>query len=523
MGGYQTHDYSGNYYGPCHCAHCQSRFKEMFGLALPDKEDMADSLYRRYAEFKQRTVKEHGERVYRFIAERWPRLCIANHTDFRRGFIRQESNTALDRPLPHWQYSASDNTKWAVGSYPEMVSSNTTVDFIDFPNRHVAVSPHQQALRLAQSLANGGALDYYLIGRLDNHEDRTGFAAIQDIFAYHAAHEKAYQGLRSMAQVALLKPAHDSEGEYRGWFRVLTENHFPFDVLTLDAALTQPLERYRAIVVPGIEGLSDALAARLDGFVSAGGTLIAVGQSGFRDEHAEPRQAPALACLGIEQVLTVRTDMRSSYFRLEDLNSNLRGLRDPGGLGPTSLIYMDGPYIYAHYAPDATSHLKLIPPHKFGPPERCYYEQITDHPGFVVHPFGQGKAIYLPWTPGALFHRQGHTNTADFLAALLQSVAGLEPIGRNLPPQVEVTQFKKTDGSAQLIHLVNGSGHFGNSFYAPLPIRDVQVVAPCAQRPEAVRGLRAGRALDFAWADGQLSVRVQELGLFEAVYVEVGD
>ena len=133
MGGYQTHDYSGNYYGPCHCANCRRRFQELYGLPLPDKEDMADPTYRRYVEFKQRTVQELGAQVYRFIAGRWPQVCIANHTDFRRGFIRQESNTALDRPLPHWQYSASENTKWAVGSYPEMVSSNTTVDFIDFP------------------------------------------------------------------------------------------------------------------------------------------------------------------------------------------------------------------------------------------------------------------------------------------------------------------------------------------------------------------------------------------------------
>jgi hypothetical protein len=530
MGGYQTHDYSGNYYGLCHCANCQRRFQALYGLALPDKEDMADPVYRRYTEFKQRTVKELGEKVYRFIAEGWPQVCIANHTDFRRGFIRQESNTALDRPLPHWQYSASDNTKWAVGSYPEMVSSNTTVDFIDFPNRHAAVSPHQQALRLVQSLANGGALDYYLIGRLDNHEDRSGYAAIQDIFHYHAAHEKAYQGLRSLANVALLKPAQGGEGEYRGWFRVLTENHFLFDVLTLDAAPTQPLARYQAIIVPGIEALSDALATRLDGFANAGGTLIAVGQSGFRDERAELRQAPALKSLGIEQVLTVRNDMRSSYFKIDAADQNLRGLGDPGGfkflsglLDATSLIYMDSAYIYARYAPNATPCLKLIPPHKFGPPERCYYEQVTDHPGFVVNPFGQGKAIYLPWTPGALFHRQGHTNTAGFLAALLQSAAGLRPVGGNLPPQVEVTQFEKQDGSAQLIHLVNGSGHFGNTFYAPLPTRDVQVAVPCPRRPKAVHGLRTEQALPFSWADDRLSVQVPELGLFEAIEVESGD
>ena len=164
----------------------------MFGQALPVKEDMEDPVFRNYTVFKERTLRAHHEKVYDFLVTRWPHLAIANHREFRRGFIRQESNTALARPLPHWQYSGSDNTKWAVTNYPEMVSSNTTVDFIDFPARHVAVSPHQQALRLVQALANGGSLDFYLIGRLDNHEDRSGYAGIREIFGYHAANEDAY-------------------------------------------------------------------------------------------------------------------------------------------------------------------------------------------------------------------------------------------------------------------------------------------------------------------------------------------
>jgi hypothetical protein len=84
------------------------------------------------------------------------------------GFVRQESNTALGRRT--WPYSASDNTKWVVASCPRMVSSNASVDFIDFPVRHVSVSPHLQRLRLAQALANGGGLDYYVIGRLDGKQ-----------------------------------------------------------------------------------------------------------------------------------------------------------------------------------------------------------------------------------------------------------------------------------------------------------------------------------------------------------------
>ena len=515
MGGYQTRDYSGSYYGICHCRHCARLFKEVYDLALPDKEDLSDPVFRAYTEFKQRTLDAYHAKVYHFIAGRWPHICIANHTDFRRGFIRQESNTAIDRPLPHWQYSASDNTKWAVGSFPEMVSSNTTVDFIDFPYRHVAVSPDQQALRLVQSLANGGALDYYLIGRLDNHEDRSGFAPIRDIFHYHTAHEADYVDLRSKADVLLLKGG--SEGEYRGWFRVLAENHFLFDVIRLDVALDRPWDQYKAVIVPEIMALSDALAEKLDAFAAEGGVVIAVGQTGFRDEKHNPRPELALKCLGIEEVLRVREEMSSSYFKLDE---DPKGFQNPSGL--TDLIYMDSPYIYARYAEDAQPQMRLIPPHNYGPPERCYYEQITEHPGFVVHPFGKGKAIYLPWSPGALFHRQGYVNTAWFCAGVLAGFAGLTPLGGTLAPQVEATLFEKGDGSYMLLHLINGSGHFGTTFYPPVPMTDVEVVTPCAKEPVSVQGLRSGQSIEHTWNQGVLTISVPKLDLFEAVKVIYG-
>ncbi|MDF1515868.1 MAG: beta-galactosidase trimerization domain-containing protein, partial [Anaerolineae bacterium] len=293
MGGYQTRDYSGNYHGICHCQHCRRRFDEMFGLTLPDSEDIGDPVFRIYTRFKQETLHAHHAKVYKYISERWPHICIANHTEFGRGFIRQESNTGIERPLPHWQYNASDNTKWAVTSFPDMVSSNTTVDFIDFPYRHVTVSPYQQSLRLAQNLANGGALDYYLIGRLDNHEDRSGYNGIQELFQFHAAHEAIYTANHSLADVLLIK-AHENVPEYRGWFRVLTEGHYLFDAVRLDAALDIDWLRYKLIVVPGITAISDDLADRLDAFAYNGGTVLATGQSGFSDMFFDRRAEPAL-------------------------------------------------------------------------------------------------------------------------------------------------------------------------------------------------------------------------------------
>ncbi len=512
MGGYQTRDYSGTYYGPCHCENCQRAFGEMFGLPLPEVEDLDDPVFRKYTVFKRRTRRAHQEKVYRFISERWPTVCIANHLEFGRGFIRQESNTALGRPLPHWQYSASDNTKWAVTNYPAMMSSNTTVDFIDYPYRHVAVSPHQQALRLAQSLANGGALDYYLIGRLDNHEDRSGFEGIRDIFHYHAAHEAVYSDLCSKAEIALLDGPYADREEFRGWFRFLTENHFLFDTVRVDVALSLPWEKYRAVIVPNLEALEDALAERLDAFVAAGGTLVAVYRSGFRDGVYEARKTPVLRSLGLEAVLRERASMRASYFKFETKADFPR-------FADTDLVYMDGPYLYAQYAEGAEPRLKLIPPHNFGPPERCYYTLTTDHPGFVVHPYGQGRAVYLPWLPGRLFYRQGHTNTWDFCADLLAGVAELTPIGGNVPPQVEVTLFEKPDGGCQVFHLVNGSGHFGTSFFAPVVMTDLEVRIPCAREPSTVESLRERQACAYQWENGCLTITIPRLQLFEALKI----
>jgi hypothetical protein len=512
MGGYVTRDYSGISYGICQCAACQQQFKAMFGLSLPTQENPHDPVFRKYTLFRWQMTRLHHEKMYRFLSERWPHLCIANHPESGRGFIRQESNTAIDRPLPHWQYSASDNTRWAVGSYPQMVCSNTTVDFIDYPYRHVAVSPHQQALRLAQNLANGGALDYYLIGRLDNHEDRSGYALIQEIFRYHAAHEETYTDLRSQADALLLKALGDHEGEYRGWFRILAENHFLFDVARVEAAANLPLERYRVVIAPGAAGIDDALAALLDNFVTRGGVLVAAGACGFYDENMEAREAPALRCLGIEQVLQVRPDMRSTYFKFVEKYGFRR-------FDTTDLVYKDGAYIYARYAAGAHLHMRLVPPHRFGPPERCYYEQVTEHPGFVTHPFGKGKAVYLPWLPGELFHRQGHTNTADFCADLLEGVVGLRPVGGEIPPAVEVTLHEKADGSCQLLHLVNGSGHFGNTFYAPIPMNGVRVELPASRPVRAVMALRSGQTCAFSQHGQAFTLHVPRLELFEAVKI----
>jgi hypothetical protein len=515
MAGFQTYDYRGVDHGICHCTACVDGFRTSFGLPLPATRDLEDPAFRRYLVFQARVIRDAKRRMDAQIQRRRPDLAIDRPSDGLGGFVRQESNTAFDRSPSEWAYRASANTKWVVSSLPRTVSSNSSVDFVDYPVRHVSVSPDRQRLRLAQALANGGGLDYYVIGRLDRRHDRSALSAIGDVFAYHAAHEEDYRGLHSCARVALVTGPHGNPAEFGGWFEVLVEQHHLFDTVPIDAVTEPTLRRYDALVVPDHAPVSDAVAAVVDGWVEAGGTLIATGRAGSRTEELEPRDGPAFASLGIERVRRVHEDLRGAYLELDERERFPR-------LAGTDLVFIDGAYVDAAYRPDASRRLRLIPPGPFGPPERCVLPEATGEPGLVVHPFGAGRAVYVPWCCGAVAHRHGQANTSSFLADVLEHHARLEPLGGNLPPMVEVTLFERHNAPVHLLHLVNSSGVRGASWVAPVPMRDLEVVVPYEGEPTAISGLVSGRPLTWSAAGGRLTVRVPELDLFEAVRIERG-
>ena len=506
MAGYRTSDYSGTEYGFCHCPNCRREFRERYDRDLPTESDLDDPAYRDYRRFQADTIAEYEARLNEFIVELDDDLCIANHLDSERGFVRRESNTAIDRPLPRWQYDAGATTKWIVSTYPEMVASNTTVDFIDFPYRHVAVSPHEQELRLLQNLANGGDLDYYLIGRIDDHEDRSGFPAVKRVFRFHAAHESIYRDLRPDASTLLL--AGGDRAAFRGWYRTLVESHVLLETMRGSAAADRDWSGYDTVVVPAYVAMDDGLAATIDDFVAAGGTLVASGRTSVRTDRLEERDRPAIEALGIDTIELVREDMTSAYVRLDSIPELPR-------FADRELVYLEGPYVYAEYASDVDGHGRLIPPHDFGPPERCYYDTVTDHPGVTTRTFGDGRVVYLPWEPGPTFYRQGHPNTSDFIADVLEQLAGVTPIDTDAPAQVELTRL--TDGERDVFHLVNGTGHFGTTFHEPVPISDVTVTLPGDRRPDRVEALVAGATLPVDAADG--TVTVPTLDRFEALLV----
>ena len=106
----------------------------------------------------------------------------------------------------------------------------------------------------------------------------------------------------------------------------------------------------------------------------------------------------------------------------------------------------------------------------------------------------------------------------SFIADVLEHHAGLEPVGGNLSPMVEVTLLERGGGSSHLLHLVNGSGHFGVSYVEPVTMHDLEVVIPYDGEPAEVTASWPVHPLEWHASDGSAhDPRCRQLDLFEAI------
>ncbi|HUT19361.1 MAG TPA: alpha-amylase family protein [Anaerolineae bacterium] len=520
MFGYKSYDYSGNYHGLCQCDNCQRRFREMYGQPLPQQVDPADPTYLDYIEFQQVTVDALTRSVAEFIHQHHG-VALVNYQIRFADVVRSESNSAVDRPLPMWQLSGSDNVKRVRGTYPDKPSCNAAVYFVDIPYRFAAASPHQTALRLAQDLVHGGDVDLYVLGTL-KQEDRQALGRGREIYRFAAQHSDVYRGMRSLAQTCLLYPqqsyAYDksTHAAYRGAFRLLTEHQVPFDCahdfVLEDEGAARFLGKYELLVLPDAACLSDRQAEAIDAYAQAGGCLLATGETGLYSERGRRRESYALTSLGASQVKTARHDMRSAYFRVLDRDA-LPFLPD------TDIIFLDGTMQFVDPRPGATSSLALVPPCTFGPPEKVAIDRVeSDVPGVIWYSHGAGRTAYLPWAIDALYYRHSSPAHDGLYYSVLRTLCPEPQIIVDAGGQLEVG-LSAHRGDGYLLHLVNLSGHHGTAFLAPVPMRELEVRLRLPGVVGSARSLQLDKELP-TWQDGTCTVlRLEALDLFDTIHL----
>ena len=479
MFGNPSADYSGVPMGPCTCDACRVRFRARTGRDVPA---VADADYR---SFMADSSREVAATIAELIRRKRPNAAFLTYIKDHTDGIMSESNTAVGRPLPLWPYSASDNVSRSLGSEPDKVAINLAMSFIDFPWRYAHVPQPETALRLYQNIAHGAPPAVVVSGPMAQ-QDRSGLLAARPVFDWHARHEDLYVGQRNAGRVLLLTTG--DTASYRGFFRLLTEEHIPFVVSENLRWMEEPT-RFDLVITP------EAPPAELERYVRNGGRLLVGGTA--------PPPVPIGAVAGRRTT--------QGYWRIHDRTA-LPSLQN------TDLIFLDGEYL--EIAPLARPILTLIPSAMFGPPEKVWSDKVeTTVPGLVFTEHGKGRVAYVPWDVGGLYYRhssQAHRGlVADVIDRLL-------PAGRQVTtsahPLVEMTLMEQPSRGRTLIHLVNGTGHHHTAYFPPLEIRDIRIDLPRDVR--RVRAVALDRELPIQSNGRWRSFTVPRLQAYEVITVE---
>ena len=479
MFGNPTTDYSGVATGPCHCQACEARYRARFGRAVPSAAD-AD-----YRSFMSDSSREVAATIAEVIHRKRPAAAFLTYIKDHTDGIMSESNTAVTRPLPLWPYSASDNVSRSLGSEPDKVAINLAMTFIDFPWRYSNVPGPETALRLYQNIAHGAPPAIVVSGPMAQ-QDRTGLLAAKPIFDWHAHHEDLYVGQKNAARVMLV--ATGDTVSYRGFFRLLTEEHIPF-VVSENLRWMQEGSRFDLVIVPG------AAPKELGGYVQEGGRVLVAGTA------APPFPVGAIAGRRSTQ----------GYWRVHDR-------REFPSLKDTDLIFVDGEYL--EIAPLQQPILTLIPTAMFGPPEKVWSDKVeTTVPGIVLAEHGKGRAAYIPWDVGGLYYRHSSETHRGLLGDVIDR---LLPAGRqlrtNAHPLVEMTIMDQPARGRTLVHLVNGTGHHDTAYFPPLEIRDIRIDLPRDVR--RAHAVALDRDLPISSNGPLRSFTVPRLQAYEVIVVE---
>lgn len=503
MFGYITFDYSGNYVGICQCDNCKRRFKEMYGEELPLEEDTNDPVFLKYIEFKKVTVNEMLDKIREVTKACSPDTAISTYATNAIDIVRNESNSALDRPLPFWIYNSSDNVGRIEGSYDDKISSNCCINAVDLPYRFMGVSKYLNQIRLYQNMAAGSGLDWCIIGNFDDYPDYENFETVRKVFKFHKKYEEYYGHFDPKTKIMLVASddrKHLNE-EYRGLFRMFKEEHILFTIVESDAleSKVEEFDDYDFIFLPDVPNVTTTVRKALKNtkacVVASGGSLV--------DDMDMIKEL-----FGVE-LSPVITDVRGTYMRTEP-KADFPDFKDK------HWVFLDGPYYKMTLDSDVSGMLPKVEKSMFGPPERCFGHKDTDE---MMVSYRQDGRIYIPWGIGALYYKYGYD---EFKKLMLDIMKKAKPIPRafetNAPEMMEMF-FAKCDENTYMLQLVNLTGFNGMTFFEALKVDDIDVTFNNIEPKSIVELTETGEVpVEY---EGKMTTTMEKGELYKAYLIRI--
>ena len=498
--GFAGWDYHGNNFGPCHCEGCKRLFREFSGgMDVPKSDSPDEPEHEMYVAFQRKSIADALSRIHDLVKSINPEVCLCTYSPDNVDMIRSETNTGIGRPNPIPLMNASNNLLAARYTWPDRPMASCVINATDLRWRYSGVSPELNKIRLYETLASSGMLDFCINGIFETYPDQNSLTEAKEVFNYAAKNEQYYGNLDSLARVPESgRPIHDGNDALFGLMKMLKEEHIPFDMMVDTQLEQQPslAERFDLVIWPDIrQASSKAIAA-----VKAQGKKVMVinANTVLKEDVA--------AALGV-QIAAVESDNAGAYVYAKEKEIFTHFPRK-------DWIFMTQDIGFAADT-DFTQLMPYVARGEFGPAERAYGTKVTDKGSVLVSP--DERTMVLPWAVTALYQKYGYADHKYVIADLIDRYAPeTRVIKTNAHPCVELFWDANRDGL--LLQAVNLSGFNGMTVEKPLPIYDIDVEIPV--RAQSLQDLHGDGIRLAEQKENSTVVRIPRLERYAAALIK---
>lgn len=340
------------------------------------------------------------------------------------------------------------------------------------------------------------------------------YELLGSVYREMAKKEEWCEDVQSVTDIGLFTPEpavgtrHSTlDPSVRGANRVLTENHYQFDIIDAESDFS----KYRLIIMPDAIRFNEPLLTKVKSYLAAGGKLLLSYHSGLWEDRDEF----ALATVGAKMVGP--SEFANEYFTVRqgfpaELPDARHILYDRGCVvapagGTKVLADLWRPYFnrdYRHFC----SHAQTPPDQLTGYPEAILNGQV----GYIAHPIFR------------MIRKHGARTFKRLAIGMIRSLLPDPIVKTSAPSTAELSLLEQPGKKRHVLHLMHyipeSRSQEVDVIEDVIPIYNVQLQVRLAEKPDRVYLAPSLKPIEHTWEDGLVHLTVPEVVGHEMVVFE---
>lgn len=463
-----------NFYIYCHCKYCQKKFRERFKAEIPEKPD--DTLWRQFLKWRSECVAEYTKGIWEAAKSVRPDII------FKKNFVCTPHRVPLTaETIENGEImdTVMNDTYNAKGAF----ENSRIVRFLKSATRgglaealYYKEGTHSQlyytvmitlSYMLTESftaIANGVSValgdfmhaeGYFYDEIIDRFSEVLKQIKEREEWLIGAEPVK-FAGLyfsQDTRDLYSRNLTHRYGGHFDGAFRVLLEEHIPFEIVHHRNLAKSFSEGLKVLVMPNAACLDEKLADEIREFVRGGGGLVTTYETSLYDEAGSIRGDFLLGDV-LGAMYCGNTGYWQDFLELGDEHPVTNGIGREVPIqhvGPQLKVRVKpgtkvlGRVVYPYWQNDYSRYVGLQQP----PGIR------TELPSIIINEYGDGRVVYLPNRIDAVYAALNLTEAKRLLANAVRWAAKEQILELEAPTCIEATLYAQEEKGRTIVHLVN--------------------------------------------------------------------